>query len=99
MEFLLPCLFGTKGLKKLKKNKYIDNFSLTNYDYILSQYAFQTSITATLATRILRHYDLIKIIASNKKLIKFIKWRPKFNNLRKIVKSCLKWERNNYEKL
>jgi len=45
-----------------KKNKYIDNFNLTNYDYILSQYAFQTSITATLATRTLRHYDLIKII-------------------------------------
>ena len=46
-----------------------------------------------------RKNDLIKIIASNKKLIKFIKWRPKFNNLGKIVKSCIKWERINYEKL
>ena len=45
-----------------KKNKYIDNFYLNNYDYIFSQFAFQTSIFATLLTRILRHYDLIKII-------------------------------------
>ena len=40
-----------------------------------------------------RKNDLIKIIASNDKLIKFIKWRPKFNNLSKIVKSCLDWEK------
>jgi UDP-glucose 4-epimerase len=42
-----------------------------------------------------RKNDLIKIIASNNKLIKFIKWRPKFNSLSKIVKSCIKWEQNN----
>ena len=40
-----------------------------------------------------RKGDLVKIIASNKKLIKFINWKPKYNNLRKIVKSCLKWEK------
>jgi UDP-glucose 4-epimerase len=40
-----------------------------------------------------RNNDLIKIIASNNKLKKFIKWRPKFNNLRKIVKSCIIWEK------
>ena len=40
-----------------------------------------------------RKNDLIKIIASNDKLIKFLKWRPKFNNLSKIVKSCLDWEK------
>jgi len=40
-----------------------------------------------------RNDDLIKIIASNNKLKKFIKWRPKFNNLRKIVKSCIIWEK------
>ena len=40
-----------------------------------------------------RKNDLIKIIASNKRLINFIKWRPKFNNLSKIVKSCIKWEK------
>ena len=40
-----------------------------------------------------RKNDLIKIIASNKKLKKFIKWKPKFNNLNKIVKSCIVWEK------
>ena len=40
-----------------------------------------------------RKDDLIKIIAANNKLKKFIKWKPKFNNLRKIVKSCLIWEK------
>jgi UDP-glucose 4-epimerase len=42
-----------------------------------------------------RKNDLVKIIASNKKLIKFVKWKPKFNNLEKIVKSCIKWEKYN----
>ena len=41
-----------------------------------------------------RKGDLAKIIASNNKLNKFIKWRPKFNNLNFIVKSCIKWEKN-----
>ncbi len=40
-----------------------------------------------------RKGDMVKIIASNKKLMRFIKWKPKFNNLRKIVKSCLIWEK------
>ena len=40
-----------------------------------------------------RQNDLVKIIASNKSLYKFIKWRPKFNNLSKIVKSCIVWEK------
>ncbi len=41
-----------------------------------------------------RKDDLIKIIASNNKLRRFVKWRPKFNNLTKIVKSCIVWEKN-----
>ena len=39
-----------------------------------------------------RSNDLIKIIASNNNLKKFINWKPKFNNLGKIVKSCIVWE-------
>ena len=41
-----------------------------------------------------RKGDLVKIIALNKNLNKFIKWRPKFNNLKIMVKSSLKWEKN-----
>jgi len=40
-----------------------------------------------------RSNDLIKIIASNKNLKKFINWKPKYNNLGKIVKSCIVWEK------
>ncbi len=40
-----------------------------------------------------RKGDLIKIIATNNRLKNFIKWKPKFNNLSKIVKSCIIWER------
>jgi UDP-glucose 4-epimerase len=40
-----------------------------------------------------RKNDLIKIIATNNKLTKFINWKPKYNNLSKIVKSCITWEK------
>ena len=40
-----------------------------------------------------RSNDLIKIIAANNNLKKFINWKPKFNNLGKIVKSCIVWEK------
>ena len=41
-----------------------------------------------------RKGDLVKIIALNKNLNQFIKWRPKFNNLKIMVKSSLKWEKH-----
>jgi len=41
-----------------------------------------------------RKGDLTKIIALNKNLNKFIRWRPKFNKLKTMVKSSLKWEKN-----
>ena len=40
-----------------------------------------------------RKGDLAKIIAANDKLKKFIKWKPKYNKLSLIVKSCLNWEK------
>ena len=33
------------------------------------------------------------IINNNNQLKKFVKWKPKFNNLGKIVKSCISWEK------
>ena len=36
--------------------------------------------------------DMIKITADNKNLHKFINWKPKYDKLSLIVKSCLKWE-------
>ena len=39
-----------------------------------------------------RKGDMAKIISDTSKLKKLIKWRPKFNNLDLIVKSCINWE-------
>ena len=41
-----------------------------------------------------RKGDLVKVIASNRNLIKFIKWKPKFNSLKIMVKSSIKWEKD-----
>ena len=46
-----------------------------------------------------RKGDMVKITANNRKLKKAINWKPKYNNLSFIVKSCIKWEKgffNNY---
>ncbi len=40
-----------------------------------------------------RKGDLVKVIASNKNLMKFIVWKPKFNSLEDMVKSSIKWEK------
>jgi UDP-glucose 4-epimerase len=40
-----------------------------------------------------RRGDMAKITANTSKLKKYIKWKPKFNNLDLIVKSCIKWEK------
>ena len=40
-----------------------------------------------------RKGDLSKIIADNKKLHQFIKWKPKFNSLKAMVVSSINWEK------
>ena len=37
--------------------------------------------------------DLAISIADIKRLKETIRWKPKYNNISKIVKSCLKWEK------
>jgi len=37
--------------------------------------------------------DMEKIVAINKKLLKFIKWKPKYNRLNFLIKSSIDWER------
>jgi UDP-glucose 4-epimerase len=41
-----------------------------------------------------RSGDLVKVIALNNNLKKFINWNPKYNNLKLMVKSSLKWEKS-----
>ena len=60
---------------------------------VAKEFKKQTSKKVKILITKRRKADLVKIIASNKKLIRFINWKPKFNDLRKIVKSCLMWEK------
>ena len=60
---------------------------------VAKEFKKQTSKKVKILITKRRTADLVKIIASNNKLMRFIRWKPKFNNLRKIVKSCLIWEK------
>ena len=37
--------------------------------------------------------DMLRIVAQNTKLLKFLKWKPKYNKLSFIVKNCIDWEK------
>ena len=60
---------------------------------VAKEFKKQTSKKVKILVTKRRKADLVKIIASNKKLMQFIQWKPKFNNLGKIVKSCVMWEK------
>ena len=60
---------------------------------VAKEFKKQTSKKVKILITKRRKADLVKIIATNKKLMRFIQWKPKFNDLRKIVKSCLMWEK------
>ena len=74
---ILNCGYN-KGISVLEVAKVFKNQSSKKVEILISKR---------------RKGDLVKIIASNKKLKKFIKWKPKFNNLNTIVKSCISWEK------
>ena len=40
-----------------------------------------------------RPADIVSSIANSNNLKKFIQWKPQYNNLSVIIKSCLKWEK------
>ncbi len=39
-----------------------------------------------------REGDVEKLISDTSKLLKYIKWQPKYNDLKKIINSSIKWE-------
>ena len=39
-----------------------------------------------------REGDVEKLIANTSKLLKHIKWQPKYNHLNEIINSSVKWE-------
>ncbi len=87
--------------KVLEKIDKLNNSKILNCGYnkgisvleVAKVFKKQTSKKVEILVSKRRKGDLVKIIASNKKLKKFIKWKPKFNNLNTIVKSCINWEK------
>ena len=87
--------------KVLEKINKLNNSKILNCGYnkgisvleVAKMFKNQSSKKVEILISKRRKGDLVKIIASNKKLKKFIKWKPKFNNLDTIVKSCISWEK------
>ena len=87
--------------KVLEKINKLNNSQILNCGYnkgisvleVAKVFKNQSSKKVEILVSKRRKGDLVKIIASNKKLKKFIKWKPKFNNLNTIVKSCISWEK------
>ena len=40
-----------------------------------------------------RKGDMTKITSNNLRLVRFINWKPKYNKLSTIIKSCINWEK------
>ena len=87
--------------KVLEKINKLNNSKTLNCGYnkgisvleVAKTFKKQTSKKVEIFVSKRRKGDLVKIIASNSKLKNFIKWKPKFNNLNTIVKSCINWEK------
>ena len=87
--------------KVLEKINSLNNSKILNCGYnkgisvleVAKAFKKQTSKKVEILVSKRRKGDLVKIIAANNKLKKFIKWKPKFNNLNTIVKSCISWEK------
>ena len=87
--------------KVLEKINNLNNSKILNCGYnkgisvleVAKVFKNQSSKKVEILVSKRRKGDLVKIIASNRKLKKFIKWKPRFNNLNTIVKSCISWEK------
>lgn len=87
--------------KVLEKINKVKNSKILNCGYnkgisvldVAKVFKKQTSKNVKILVSKRRKGDLVKIIASNTNLKKFIKWKPKFNNLNTIVKSSINWEK------
>ena len=43
------------------------------------------------STQDIKEGDIIKSICNNEKILKKLKWKPKYNNLNLMVKDTIKW--------
>lgn len=88
-------------LKVLDKISMINQSVILNCGYgngisvmkVAKEFKKQCKNTVNTIIQNRRAGDMEMIVAKNKKLMKFIKWKPKYNNLKFLVKSSLDWER------
>ena len=73
---ILNCGYG-KGISVMK---------------VVKEFKTQSKNKVNILIQDRRAGDMEKTVAENKKLLKFIKWKPKFNKLNFLVKNSIKWE-------
>ncbi len=84
---------NTLNVSKILNCGYNKGISVLEVAY---EFKKQCSINVKIIKTNRRKKDIVKIIALNKELKKFISWKPKYNSLNKIVKSCLNWEKKQF---
>ena len=88
-------------IKVLKKINFLKKSVLLNCGYgkgltvmqVVKEFKKVSKKNMKINIRSRRKADLGKIVADNRRLRKFIKWKPKYNNLKFMVKSSLMWEK------
>ena len=87
-----------KGLKYLKDNKksfvlncgYGKGYSVKQIVDIFKK--IKKGVDVQYQKR--RPGDIAQVYANTKKFKKILKWRPKYNNIKLIIQSAIKWEKN-----
>jgi|TARA_B100001093_G_scaffold290978_2_gene277837 UDP-glucose 4-epimerase len=60
---------------------------------VINEFKNQSKKKISILYKKQRPGDLSMVIANNKKLIRTLKWKPKYFKLSTIIKSCIKWEK------
>ena len=100
-DFIHVCDIAEIHYKTLKKINDLNVSKILNCGYgkgstvkeVAKEFGNQINKKFKISKLPRRKGDLVKIIALNKNLKSFIKWKPKYKSLKLMVKSSLKWER------
>ena len=87
-----------KILKKISKFSISGVFNCGYYrgisvKEVINEFKKQVNKKIRISYQKRRAGDLAVVIGNNKKLKKIINWKPRYYNLSKIVKSCIRWEK------
>ena len=84
-----------KIISKTKKSKILNcgyNRGLS-VKQVVNEFMHQIKKDVKVRFQSRRTGDMEMLIANNKSLKKLINWKPKYNNLSDIVRSCIRWEK------